>query len=486
MAETNREQTMADNKEFLSDPDKLAEGFLDQFIFDQNPDGKFDMSNVCYTLQHWRGVFYQWDTGYYVKVSDNEIKLWVKRSLHDLNQSPGAEQIRVTASLISNVILCIAGMEGVHVPESRTINSWPSGMERFYQTISFKNGLLVFGRKNEEPVLQPHTPKYFTLVRLPYDCDLEAKYIKWQDFVMEIMDDDSERLILLQQWAGYLLTNNLKHQKFLLITGEGANGKGVFFEIIERMVGRENCTHIPLAQFGSPFVLATTIGKIANLSSESSSAIDAFGETVLKSYTAGDAMTFQRKYMEAIEAIPTAKVMIATNQLPKFQDKTQGIWRRMLFVPFEKVYPEAKQNKNLAEELAKELPGIFNWALDGMKMLEQGGSFIIPVKCRNAIEDYKRSVNPARAFLQDNYEVATEAEGLSCEEVYTSYSGWCKSHGCKPLNSSNFGKEVKRTLDVEKVRSGSRKNRTNIYSGMVLKSDAEISTPHYQPENDDL
>ncbi len=330
---------MKDKKtlEFINDPDKLAEGFLHGYIYDPEPEGKLRVGASYYTLQYHQSTFYRWDSGCYIKVSDSEIRLLIKRYLHEINQAPDVEQIRVTSHLIGNIVLCVAGMDGVHIPETRKLNSWSDGREKLYQTICFNNGLLLFGYKNEKPALQPHTPKYFTTVKLPYDYDPDAKYIEWEDFLLDVMDGDKERALLLQQWAGYLLINNLRQQKFLLISGEGANGKNTFFEIIERMVGRENCSHIPLAQFSNQFALATTIGKVANLSSESSGDIDAFGETVLKSYTAGDAMSFQRKFLDPIEAIPTAKVMIATNQPPKFQDKTQGIWRRMLFVPFEKV-----------------------------------------------------------------------------------------------------------------------------------------------------
>ncbi|MCP4258679.1 MAG: hypothetical protein GY774_14440 [Planctomycetes bacterium] len=468
--------------EFINDPDKLAEGFLHGYIHDP---GREDFKGGYYTLQYYQGNFYRWECGRYIKISDGEIKLLVKRYLHDLNLSPDVELVKVTGHMISNIVLCIAGMQDVHIPESRQLNSWADGREKLYQTISFNNGLLTFGRDNEKPVLVPHTPKYFTTVKLPYDYDPDAKYIEWEDFLLDVMDGDAERVTLLQQWAGYLLINNLRQQKFLLITGEGANGKGVFFEIIERMVGRENCSHIPLAQFGKTFVLATTIGKVVNLSSESSSAIDSFGETVLKSYTAGDPMTFQRKYLDAIEVIPTAKVMIATNQLPKFQDKSQGIWRRMLFVPFEKVYAEDEQNKNLADELAKSLPGVFNWALNGMQLLQEEDGFISPVKCRNALEDYKRSCNPTRAFLQDNYESDSEALDLPCGDVYSVYVSWCNQNGCKPLNSANFGKEVKRTLDVDKFRGGSKDDRVYMYSSMRVKNGAEIANPDFKANNKD-
>ena len=212
-------------KEFINDPDKLAEGFLCSYVYEPDPDGKLEVGKAHYTLQYYRGVFYQWDSGRYIKVSADEIRLLVKQYLHDINLSPDVEQIRVTSHLIGNIILCIAGMEGVHVPETRRFNSWADGREMIYQTICFSNGLLLFGRKNEKPTLIPHTPKYFTTVKLPYNYNSDAKYIVWEDFLLDVMDSDAERVMLLQQWAGYLLINNLRQHKFLLNTVEAANGK---------------------------------------------------------------------------------------------------------------------------------------------------------------------------------------------------------------------------------------------------------------------
>jgi len=63
--------------------------------------------------------------------------------------------------------------------------------------------------------------------------------------------------------------------------------------------------------------------------------------------------------------------MISTNQLPQFADKSMGIWRRMLFAPFEKTYPPQMRNPHLLNRLEVELPGIFNWAYRGMRMLGQ-------------------------------------------------------------------------------------------------------------------
>ena len=240
------------------------------------------------------------------------------------------------------------------------------------------------------------------------------------------------------------------------------------------VLGILNCSHVPLVLFGQRFSLSSTVGKMVNITSESGSAIDATTETIFKSYVAGDPMSFERKFLDPLDATPTAKVMIATNQKPKFKDRTQGIWRRMIFVPFDKVYEGDDIDSELEQKLSKHLPGIFNWFFEGMQILEEHGKFVEPTKCKNAIEEYKRDVNPAKAFLQDNYTVNTETEGQAVNEVYPLYSQWCKNNGHKPLNNVHLGQEVKRVLGIVKARKTIEGKRIAYYPDMAIRESAEI------------
>jgi len=81
----------------------------------------------------------------------------------------------------------------------------------------------------------------------------------------------------------------------------------------------------------------------------------------------------------------------------------------------------------------------------GLRQLRKAGRFSRPTLCRAAVEEYRRDVNPARAFLPENFVAGLEYEALPCKQVYDAYVAWCLENGHRPLNSSNFGKEVKRT-----------------------------------------
>ncbi len=126
-----------------------------------------------------------------------------------------------------------------------------------------------------------------------------------------------------------------------------------------------------------------------------------------------------------------------------------------------------------------------------MCQLAQIGQFTLPQSCKQAIGEYRRDVNPARAFLLDNYvqlephvkrgakylghDEGYEYEALSCAELYQAYVQWSLDNGYRPLNAANFGKEVKRTFpNVNKQRVSKNGQRIQVYRSLAVREDAEI------------
>jgi putative DNA primase/helicase len=144
-------------------------------------------------------------------------------------------------------------------------------------------------------------------------------------------------------------------------------------------------------------------------------------------------------------------------------------------VPFDKCIPADQQDPHLIDELSAELPGIFNWAYRGLLKLLADGQFIEPKRCKIAIADYRRDTNPARVFLEENYTEGFEFDGIPCGEVYQAYVAWRAQNGYRPLNASNFGKEVKREFkDIERKHVKYANRQSWIYSGLAIKEDSEV------------
>src|SRR5262249_2842959 len=154
----------------------------------------------------------------------------------------------------------------------------------------------------------------------------------------------------------------------------------------------ENVSHVPLEKFGGEFNLASTLGKLSNVSSEIGE-VDKVSEGTLKQFAAGDPMHFNRKGIAPIEARPSARLTFATNDTPKFRDKSQGLWRRLLLVPFTRTIAaqEVKSGRDAPSWWQKsgELPGIFLWAVEGWRRLRERRRFTEPVTCQRAIDVHR-------------------------------------------------------------------------------------------------
>jgi len=198
--------------------------------------------------------------------------------------------------------------------------------------------------------------------------------------------------------------------------------------------------------------------------------LDKAAEGVLKAFVSGDPMFFDRKNLPGISARPTARSLFTTNNLPRFTDRSAGLWRRMILLPFRRSVPVDRQDPQLVHKLMGELPGIFNWAIEGRRRLRCKGRFTEPALCREALDIYRTESNPGRAFLQECV-VASSKALLECGALYQQYRAWSDERGYRRLNAAQFGHEVKRmfpTIVRKKVLSLDETKRVWAYMGIGL------------------
>jgi putative DNA primase/helicase len=336
--------------------------------------------------------------------------------------------------------------------------------------LALKNGLLDIGEVASGHIhLRDRSPLWFSTVAFPFECDGQAKCPYWLKFLDEVLEHDQQRIDLLQEWFGYLLTPDTTQHKFVVAEGEGANGKSVLLEVLTALLGPENVANVPLEMFGQRFQLTTTIHKLANVCAEVGE-IDRVAEGFLKQFTAGDRMHFDRKFLSPVMAYPTARLILSTNNRPRFKDRSTGIWRRMIIVPFRVTIPPDRQDRHLADKLKEELPGVFQWALEGLARLRRNQAFTIPTVCEETLTDYRREINPARVFLEEACREDTRAS-VGCAELYKKYVAWCAENGFESLDERQFGKEVKRAFSrVERKRSSVALGRKWMYRGLSCLS----------------
>jgi P4 family phage/plasmid primase-like protien len=462
------------------DPDRLGRLFLDQ---------SHKIADVL-TLRFHRAQWWEWRDTSYHELPDAELS----GALHDCIKAEFdrlniAAQIlaaakgepppyvrKITKGLLTNAEAALASMTILRAEVESP--AWWNGKEWTPRNlIALSNGLLDLGEffAGRSNVLLPHSPRWFSTTCLPYPFDPDADCPRWQAFLARNLEADCERIALLQEWFGYCLTPDTSRQKFIVIEGEGGNGKSVVCAALEATLGRDNCSHVPLEVFGERFQLTATLGKLANIASEVGE-LDKAAEGYLKSFTAGDTMQFDRKYKPTVSAPPTARLVLATNNRPRFSDRSGGLWRRMILMPFRVVIADDDPGRVFGMhesewwEESGELPGIFAWALAGLDRLRRQAQFTRSEVCEQALDEYRIENNPARMFLLESCQEDPQGQ-TPCGELYQSYRNWCESHGYSPLADRSFGKEVRRVFrKAERREVGQRGCRAYAYLGVARQS----------------
>lgn len=394
------------------------------------------------TLKYYREDWWTWNEQRYSEIPKADLEARIARFIID---RPNCD---VTTTFVSSAVKTLTGQ--CLIPANVTLPVW-TGKELEVTSaghvIAFENGLLDFDAllRNENVELASHTPTFFTHIALPYPFDINADCPEWLAFLDYNLEGDNERIAVLQEFVGYCISWDTRLHKFLLMEGESRTGKSTFTDVVTALLGEDNITHIPLEMFGQRFALASTLGKLGNITSDVGD-LDSVAEGAFKQFIGGDRMNFERKYRDTIFAYPSARVIIATNNRPRFLDRSQAIWERMLLIEWNKVIPEAERDIQLRERIKEnELPGIFRWALAGLARLLEQNHFTHSQSVADAIDDYQLDTNPAREFLVDNYEAA-EGSFMYTQDIYREYAKWCEYRGYKALGERNFSKEIKRAF----------------------------------------
>jgi P4 family phage/plasmid primase-like protien len=443
-------------------------------------------------LRYWRQRWWLWDERSYGEIDQPELRARVCNVLYAIlkraHWMPRTKAERhpitpaVTLQLVSNVLQALAGY--CLVPHRVEMPSLlPSGEKRDF--VAMRNGLLDVNAllQGRGKGIIAHSPDWFSAAALPYAYDPSAACPQWQAVLERSLSADAELVALMQEWFGYNLLPDTSLQRFVIMVGEGANGKSACCAALTAMLGEQNVSHIPLERFDDRFALTQADGKLANIASEVGE-VDRAAEGILKAFTAGDRLTYDRKYRDAYEAAPTARLTLATNSLPRFRDPTNGLWRRLLLIPFATVIPPAERIGGMDRPgwwiKNGELPGILNWALEGLRRLRARQCFTLPAASARALREYRMEANPALAFLHKHCRPSRD-DRVGKLELYRSYCDWCRMNGCShPLTNVQFGKEVKRQF--RDMTNGKTKGiqRHDAYVGLRYLAEAvdELDVQH--------
>lgn len=287
-----------------------------------------------------------------------------------------------------------------------------------------------------------HCKENYSTMRFPYPYDYKSNCPEWIRTIEEIMQGDKDKIDILQEFFGYCLTRDTTHRKALLLLGESNCGKSTILNVLRAMVGNNNCSSVPLHSISDQQHTPRLINKLVNIDSDVSTMSKDF-EADFKIITSGEPISCNQKFIETFEFIPYCKIVMAANSFPKITDHSSAVYNRLILIPCDRIFTEAEMNRNLFKQLEKELSGIFNWAVNGLKRLKERGMFTRADFMKEAVKELEDLNNPTNIFFEDFIEVDI-GENVYIEkgELYKYYKDWCMKNGHGFITISRFSESV--------------------------------------------
>ena len=305
--------------------------------------------------------------------------------------------------------------------------------------INLLNGTFEITEKNQR--LREFSSKDFITYQLNFKYQPKATAPLFQKYLNEVLPDQESQRVLAE-FMGYVFTRNLKLEKVLFLYGSGRNGKSVMFEIITAMLGADNISGYSLSSITDEkgYHRAKLVNKLLNWASDIG---DRLQSNTFKQLASGEPIEARLPHKEPFIIENVCKFAFNTNVLPVDVEHNKAFFERFLIIPFNTYIPPDKRDAKLPEKIiSKELPGVFNWVLEGLKRLLEQGRFSPCKASDETLEQFQKESDSVAMFLEENNYQPSSESWVQAKPVYQDYKDYCFSEGLKPLARKNFHKRL--------------------------------------------
>ena len=450
-------------------------------------------SEEGYTLVHYAQDFFIYVGTHYEIIEEATIrsklynfldkckKTGKKGALENFNPSPAS----VSAALDAVKSIC-------HLPNHPNTKP-PIWLEQYAENqpdasdlISLRNGIFHL----KDYVMIPHSLGFFTQNSLPFVYDPEATCPQWNKFLNSVWANDPQSIEALQEMFGYILSGETRQQKFFNIIGPRRSGKGTINKILVSLLGQHNTVAPQLEELCDTFGLQPWLGKLlasftdARAPERNRSAV----VSQLLRIVGGDTVTVNRKNKEAWSGYLPTRIVVYSNEVLQLTENSNALTGRMVVFKMTKSFYD-NEDTELSIKLEKELAGIFNWAMEGLKRrLARGGHFIQPESGRQLLELMAELGNPIGSFVDE----ALEFDPIGMvpkDDVFTCYKHWALKKSLPPGTELAFKRRFLAATQEHCIETGedrSNGGRIQIYRGVKLNARAQKYVDSVESFNEEI
>lgn len=314
--------------------------------------------------------------------------------------------------------------------------------------------------------LRPHDKADMLTKVTPFECEPnETSSAQWDGFLKKTFANDPELIAFLQRLLGYAMIGNQDEHILPIFYGTGANGKSTLVNTIRRAFGsyakklpedyfvqrqqKQHSTELMLLQ-GVRLADDAETGEGARLN-----------EARIKQLTGGDRISGRRLYSDFSEFAPTHTFIMQTNHRPQVLGTDDGIWRRLLLIPFSNTVPVRARDPKLSEKLAEEIPAILRWMVEG-SLAYQADGLSPPKSVLAATQAYREESDRLGQFIEEEC-VREPGAKARAKRLYEAYKKWSEQRGQGTWSQQRFSQAL-----VDRGFESERDRDSRFYRGLKI------------------
>lgn len=385
---------------------------------------------------------------------------------------PVKKRLVATNRLIANVEAAARSLRQVPRTAPAWVKERPDDPDAS-ELLVCANGLLHLPTRQ----LRAPTKRLFAVNGSPVSYDPNApKPTRWLKFLDELFPEEKDCIKTLQEATGYFLTQDTSLQKIIQFVGPPRAGKGVYTRVLQSLIGEGNYTSPTAKKLSGQFGLQPLLGKqlavISDMRTGKHTDLGTLTETLL-TVSGEDSVSVPRKYKDNWEGKLNARFLIISNEMLQLRDTSDALGARMILIVTRQSFL-GKEDEGLTKKLQAELPGILNWALDGLDRLRERRYFEQPPSCHDEVMQMHRLTSPVKSFLENEVVCGPEFE-VEKDRLWDAFSEWVYEEGLRYSGEkAHFIKDLKSaSAQFTETRPGKSKsrNRKRVLVGLEPKAD---------------
>lgn len=328
--------------------------------------------------------------------------------------------------------------------------------------IAFKNGIYDL----TTDMLSGFSPDVVITNQIPWNYNPSAYSEICEKTLDKMACHDPEILQLLSECIGYCFFRRNELSVSMFLTGEKANGKSTFLQMLQDVLGVQNTSNLGLDELDERFAPVTMFGKLANIGDDIS---DEFlrGKAIahFKKIVSGNMLKAENKGADLFFFKPFVKLIFSANQIPRMKDRTGAVLRRMVIIPFNATF--SKDDPDYDPYIAWKLKDadvmeyLCQIGVEGLKRIIANHGFTQSSKVDAEIKEYTEYNNPILLFLAE-----TDTEDIINQEtrlVHSQYELFCNDNGFQSMGLATFSKEINRQLECQTVSKRINGKRVRVF-----------------------